>query len=57
MIINIGIIATSLLEKDEIIISEVKDTILEETVVEVFSPVSKTSFALGGLGLLIGLAF
>ena len=60
-IINVGIIATSevanLLEKDELIDSGASDNIIEETVVETFSPVSKTGFALGGLGLLFGLPF
>ncbi len=60
-IIDIGIITTNeivnLVEKDEVINSETGDAILEEAVVETFSPISKTGFALGGLGLLFGLPF
>ena len=50
-------VASSITEGEEIVHSEVNDTIAEEVLVETFSPVSKTGLALGGLGLIFGLPF
>ena len=64
MLINnpeVPIMATSevasTIGEEEIVNSEVNDTIAEEVLLETFSPVSKTGLALGGLGLIFGLPF
>ena len=56
-IMAISQVASSITEGEEIVHSEVNDTIAEEVLVETFSPVSKTGLALGGLGLIFGLPF
>lgn len=58
---DLQIIATSeianLMDKEEVINSEISNAVIEEVVVETLSPVSKTGIGLFGIGLLFGLPF
>jgi hypothetical protein len=57
---DIEIVATSEVAEhlsNEVVDSGVSDVVLEETVAEVILPISKTSIALTGIGLLFGLWF